>query len=509
MRVLLALDIIRDYLISDTRKEDLMILLNKMDDVGDLKFIDKGTKQFLFFKSLIMSESSIPIPYCYDVRIDGIQQMDDRYKLMMKKMLKETIESTKKKHHNQLRKKDHSDIASAGFKFFAFFYHLHLLKNGAVDSIISDNLLFHQIAKELGEADKIFSSEEYMERIISIHFDQNDNDFAIKKVQFKDIDVNQSFFDSYRDEYVGFNDWFKRKSDEYVYVSTGKNDELTSFLYLKYEGLNDECGDIVPRFKNARRLKIGSFKVMLNGVKTGEAFFKIIFEEALRLKVDEIYVTVFDTYANRRRLISRMERWGFSYYGTKDGDELVYVRDFTKRALDKCRLSFPFHAIGQINYLIPLSAKLEEDIFGDIHSKKTGIYNNPIRKLLILRQIDIPHGSILLFYSKNKKKIISVGISEYCRHDFANFRDLIAFIKRRTTFSQTQLKELWESQKENKMTVVKFLNVCQLIETDSQIMLGNLDQLNIDYKQDEQALDYKVINTIIKGTVYEKNYVVD
>ena len=233
MRVLLALDIFRDYLIPDARKEDLMILLNKMDDIGDQKFIDKGTKEYLFLRSFIMSENSIPIPYCYDVRLDGIPQMDNQYKSMMKSMLMEKIKSVKKKNQNKLRKNDHSDITSTGFELFSFFYQLHLLKNGAVDSVISDNLLFHQIAKELGEADKVFSSEEYMERIVSNHLDMNDNDFIIEKVQFKDIDVNQSFFDSFRDEYVGFNNWFKRKSDEYVYVSTGKNNNLTSFLYLK------------------------------------------------------------------------------------------------------------------------------------------------------------------------------------------------------------------------------------------------------------------------------------
>lgn len=509
MRVLLALDIFRDYLVSDARKEDLMILLNKMDDVGDQKYIDKGTKQYLFLKSLILSESSIPIPHCKDVRIEGVPQMDDRYKAMMKSMLTDTIERIKKKNQNKLKKNEHSDIASAGFEYFALFYQLHLLKNGAVDGIISDDLLFHQVAKELKEADRVFYSEEYMERVVSDCLNNNYNNVAIKKVRFKDINVNQSFFDSYRDEYVGFNDWFQKKSDEYVYVTIGTNDELTSFLYLKYEGPNDNCGDIVPRFKNARRLKIGSFKVMLNGVKTGEAYFKIIFEEALKQKVDEIYVTVFDTYSNRRRLISRLERWGFSYYGTKEGNELVYVRDFNKKALVKCRLSYPFHKIGNINYLIPLSAQYEEDLFGDIHSRKTGVYNNPIRKLLILRQVEIPHGSIILFYSKSKNRIASVGISEYCRHGFTSFRDFIVFIKRRTTFSQAQLKELWESQVESKLVAVKFLNVCQLMEADSQIILDNLKKLNLDYMQEELQLDFEKFRMIIKGTDYEKNYVVD
>lgn len=509
MRILLALDIVRDYLTSNVRKEDLMILLNKMDDVGDKKFIDKGTKQYLYLNKLIKSETSIPIPYCSDVIIDGVPPMEGKLKERMKEVLNETINGYKKNNHNQLGKKQQAGAASKAFALFAFFYQLHLLRNKAIDIVISDDLFFHQLSKEIGNADGIYSSEDYMERITSDGQEIEKGINSIKKVQFKDIDVNQPFFDSFRDEYVGFNDWFNRKAENFVYITSREDRSLTSFLYLKPEYPNDNYGDINPKFKDGYRLKIGSFKVMLNGVKTGEAFFKIIFEEALRLRVDEIYVTVFDTYSNRRRLISRMERWGFDYYGTKDGNELVYVRDFSKKALGKIRLSFPFHHIGQKNYVIPLTAKHEEDLFGVIHFNKTGVYNNPIRKMLILRSAFIPEGSILFFYSQNKGKLIYVGVAEQCRNDFGGFQDFFVYVKRRTSFSQTQLRELWETQSDNDINAVKFLNVCQLPDSDSKIISDNLSKIGNYFDGRVKEINADILKKIIKGTDYEKDIIVD
>lgn len=42
-----------------------------------------------------------------------------------------------------------------------------------------------------------------------------------------------------------------------------------------------------------QRMKIGTFKISENGYYMGERFFKVIFENAIRNQLDEIYVTVF------------------------------------------------------------------------------------------------------------------------------------------------------------------------------------------------------------------------
>ena len=67
--------------------------------------------------------------------------------------------------------------------------------------------------------------------------------------------------------------------------------DLVAFLYLKREGFDENYSDISPTFNRAQRLKIGTFKVLSNGFKLGERFLKIVFDNALLYRVDEIYVT--------------------------------------------------------------------------------------------------------------------------------------------------------------------------------------------------------------------------
>ena len=115
-----------------------------------------------------------------------------------------------------------------------------------------------------------------------------------------------------------FDKWFARKADETAYVCHQGND-LVAFLYLKVEGPDENYSDIEPRFPPKRRLKIGTFKVEMNGFKLGERFLKIIFDNALRQNVEEIYVTIFQNTAGQQRLVRLLQDFGFVEHGTKTG----------------------------------------------------------------------------------------------------------------------------------------------------------------------------------------------
>jgi hypothetical protein len=98
---------------------------------------------------------------------------------------------------------------------------------------------------------------------------------------------------------------------------------------------NEPYSDIEPIFSKKKRVKIGSFKVALNGSRLGERLLRIIFDNALRFSVDEIYVTIFPKRIEQTRLICLLEDFGFKYHGIKvstSGEEEVYVRDFSRNA---------------------------------------------------------------------------------------------------------------------------------------------------------------------------------
>jgi hypothetical protein len=85
--------------------------------------------------------------------------------------------------------------------------------------------------------------------------------------------------------------------------------------------------DIEPRFVPKRRLKIGTFKVIANGFKLGERFLKIVFDNAMKRNVEEIYVTIFDRTEDQQRLINLMKEWGFIHHGVKHSR--IKQKDFT------------------------------------------------------------------------------------------------------------------------------------------------------------------------------------
>lgn len=63
--------------------------------------------------------------------------------------------------------------------------------------------------------------------------------------QFSDIDLQETFFDSLRESYPEFDEWYKKKADAgataYCYYVNG---ELKDFLYMKIE--EEKLTDITP-----------------------------------------------------------------------------------------------------------------------------------------------------------------------------------------------------------------------------------------------------------------------
>jgi len=142
--------------------------------------------------------------------------------------------------------------------------------------------------------------------------------------KFSNIDLNDVFFDSLKQDYAEFPNWFKRKSEEgalaYVFESQG----IQGFLYLKIE--NEEVTDILPALPSKDRIKVGTFKVNPHGTRLGERFLKKIFDYAVIKNIDEIYVTIFDKHEG---LLALFQRFGFDVYGSKttqNGVESVLIK---------------------------------------------------------------------------------------------------------------------------------------------------------------------------------------
>ena len=144
---------------------------------------------------------------------------------------------------------------------------------------------------------------------------------VIEEKQLKDLDINDTFFDSLKRDYKDFIIWFNNHLNRKVYV-TYQNNKITSLLVLKIEDELEIYNNFTKEFKPYKRLKICTLKVIDKYKRLGTKYLEIAFNEAINNNVNEIYITL---YTNHKDLINLLERNNYTYYCDNTNNEKVYV----------------------------------------------------------------------------------------------------------------------------------------------------------------------------------------
>lgn len=212
-------------------------LFNALDKIHTQKFIHPVTKREI--NKLVNEEKK----YSFNIKLDSYTE------LITKETLNKDVENISKKY--DLNDNDKNDTLL-----------LNEVYSGTVDFLITEDKKIHNKSKELNIADKVFTIESFLERV-AIEFPEltEYKVLSVHKSYFGNVDLNDDFFKSFKEDYPGFEKWFKKKSNEPVYISTSDDNKLCAFLYLKLEDQNENYLDIEPILppKN-KRLKIGTFK---------------------------------------------------------------------------------------------------------------------------------------------------------------------------------------------------------------------------------------------------------
>lgn len=133
--------------------------------------------------------------------------------------------------------------------------------NNRVDYLITEDRGIHRKARLLGCSEKIFKIDAFLEKCIAENPELKDYGIlAVKKEYFGNINLEDEFFDSFKEDYNEFAAWFNRKADNVSYVCV-TDGSIKAFLYLKQEGQDEDYDNIIPRLPRKNRLKIGTFKV--------------------------------------------------------------------------------------------------------------------------------------------------------------------------------------------------------------------------------------------------------
>ena len=100
---------------------------------------------------------------------------------------------------------------------------------GRVDILVTEDGGIHEKARRLNLQEKVFSIESFLERV----FAENPQlvpykVLNVQKVKFGNIDLKDSFFDSLRSDYSGFDRWFTRKKHTSPSIRTTGSFSLSS-----------------------------------------------------------------------------------------------------------------------------------------------------------------------------------------------------------------------------------------------------------------------------------------
>ncbi|HBJ79749.1 MULTISPECIES: hypothetical protein [Fusobacterium] len=288
----------------------------------------------------------------------------------------------------------------------------------------------------------------------------------IKLVGFSEVRLEDPFFNSLKENYNEFEDWFEKKKilKEKVYYFEGE-EGIQGFLYLKIE--EDALNDIVPALPLKKRLKVGTFKIDAHGTKLGERFIKLIFDKMIDENLSEAYVTVFPEY---QELINLLIEYGFCYHGkkiTKNGEEKVYIKDFFAHHSNPVT-AYPLINLENKKYLLGIWPEYHTRLFLDskLRTEKTFKYEdlshmNSIKKMYLTKieqVMEYKKGDIILIYRTKDVKAknanyssvaTSITVVEEVKHinEFANENEFMSYCGKYSVFSQEELKIFWRTKK--------------------------------------------------------------
>lgn len=328
---------------------------------------------------------------------------------------------------------------------------LNALYCNAVSILVTNDNGIHSKAKKIGLGDRVYRLEDALDFInMQLPMDLKAESLhpIINREKCYNLDIHDDFFDSLRQDYDGFDDWFQEKCqrghrDCFVIRNESKIAGLC--IYKNEEPSYEMKGKIV---------KICTFKLKYSGTKQGELLLRQLFKMCYDSNVDWLYVTAFES----NYICQFFEDFGFECYKEKKSDtgELIYRRKMTPTLEDRKNiLALPFHKKFGYRYFIPSKNAFliptEERFYDRLFPETTTLdlfggepCSNAIRKAYLCNSNSrklIP-GDILFFYrTHSDKKIECCGILEKVLHS-SNPDEILSLVGKRSVFSKAEIESM-------------------------------------------------------------------
>ncbi|ASU21967.1 N-acetyltransferase [Vibrio qinghaiensis] len=286
----------------------------------------------------------------------------------------------------------------------------------------------------------------------------------LKIQKFSEINLEDPFFDTLKEDYAGFNEWVLKKATNNALVLYNDSGLIEGFLYCKYE--NGPGDDTTPLLPDTQHMKVGTFKFNPKQTRRGDRYLKKIFDYALASpsRVEDIYVTVFAE--KHSYLVELFKRYGFEKYGTKGG-ETVLLRDLNKITGDVDK-DYPFvQTKGNDKYMLSIYPMFHTRLFPDskLHSEAPNVvrdisHSNSIHKIYICamdRVLDFKRGDTIVIYrtgdgqgpAEFRSVATSLCVVEGVRHidSFESEEEFVKYCLKFSIFDEPELTNIYRQKK--------------------------------------------------------------
>ncbi len=365
---------------------------------------------------------------------------------------------------------------------------LYALECDAAHALVTEDKGIHGKAKARGLEDRIYTiqtAEDWLRRLHEKSTIQLPN---IEDVELYSLTPNLSddFFDSLREGYKGFDQWFRKKARDgtrawVAWEHAGKLGAVCIYDQQQNEIITKNGSPL-----DGAALKLCTFKVgdSVRGRKIGELFLKAAFRYATSNQIK--YIFIHGDMEKQHYLFSLLEDFGFREIGTHPGSDnadIVYLKEHPITSpqsneinpFEYLRRYYPhFRDDGSISkFIVPIRPEFHEILFPDraVPANQTLPLFKPFNdagnaiKLAYLCHAQtkiMKPGDIVLFYrSRDEKNITSLGvIEEY--GIYKNSDQIARKVSRRTVYTMDDITKI--AEKPTKVMLFRLIG-----HTDNQL----------------------------------------
>lgn len=345
---------------------------------------------------------------------------------------------------------------------------LYAIYRDAANILISEDRGLHKKAERLGIADRVHYVQQAATFLTRIYTRRDEITLPnIEELPLHNLDSNDEFFDSVRNDYPGFDDWFRDKARQGRVAWTVFDDYGILGAVAIYKEEHDPIVTDDNRALPGKVLKLCTFKVgeTIRGRKIGELLLKCAFRYASINSLEQIYLTM---QAGKQDFLKDLcTDFGFVYIGEKGNDQ-VFVKSHPNvpppdhfPPLEYHKRFYPnFRCDEDVKkFIIPIRPEFHRILFPEIQRQltlfgpahvqdetHTASAGNAIKQAYLChaRIQNINPGDILIFYrSRDEMVLTTIGIVESV-HDFDDPDKILELVSKRTVYSYEEIQQMAE-----------------------------------------------------------------